>query len=244
MDPLSTAAAGGLRSRMESLDMLSNNLANAGTGGFKSDREFFSLYFSPDATDPLNNGADTVPVIERHWIDYSQGVLRDTGNATDFALQGNGFFTVKGPRGLLYTRNGNFRVSAAGVLTTSDGYPVQMTDGAPVTLQSNGPLQVNAQGDLAQDGQPLGRLALALFEDPQAVNKQGSNYFYLTDTQARTAASTAEVQQGHLEDSNTGPAEGAVQLVNVMRQFEMLQKALTLGEEMNKRAVEEVARVS
>src|ERR1044071_5938381 len=70
MDPLTSTAASGLRARMESLDMLANNLANAETGGYKIDREFYSLYSSPEAggNDPV-----TLPVIERHWTDFSQG---------------------------------------------------------------------------------------------------------------------------------------------------------------------------
>ena len=225
--------------------MLSNNLANAGTGGFKSDREFFNLYFSADATDANGDASgSSLPLIEKHWIDFSQGALRSTGSTLDFALEGQGFFTVKGPRGPLYTRNGNFRSSSTGLLTTADGYPVLLADGTPVALQSSAPLEVNAQGEITQEGQALGKLSLALFNDPSVVNKQGANYFYLTDPQAKPGAANAEVRQGHLEDSNTGPAEGAVQLVNVMRQFEMLQKALTIAEEMNKRSVDEVARVS
>src|ERR1035437_6894553 len=109
MDSLSISAASGMRSRMESLDMLANNLANATTVGFKSDREFYSLYTSSEAdVDGLQiaGGADTEPVIESHWTDMTQGVLRTTDNSLDLAIDGQGFFTVKGPNGKLYTRNG------------------------------------------------------------------------------------------------------------------------------------------
>src|ERR1051326_3728537 len=100
MDALTSAAASGLRARMESLDMLANNLANADTGGYKIDREFYSLYAAPEtaANDPL-----TMPVIERPWTDFSQGTIRPTGNPLDFALAGKGFFRVDGPNGPLYT---------------------------------------------------------------------------------------------------------------------------------------------
>ena len=112
MDPLSISAASGMRARMESLDMLANNLANATTVGYKSDREFYSLYASADAAaDSFQTpeGADTVPVIESHWTDLAQGVIRNTGNTLDMAIDGQGFFSVKGPNGTLFTRNGNFR---------------------------------------------------------------------------------------------------------------------------------------
>src|SRR5437667_8298155 len=75
MDSLSISAASGIRSRMESLDLLANNLANASTSGFKADREFYSLYVSSEAIDPVTNQPTTAPLIERHWTDFSQGLL-------------------------------------------------------------------------------------------------------------------------------------------------------------------------
>jgi flagellar basal body rod protein FlgG len=81
MDALTIAAAGGMQSRMESLELLANNLANAATSGYKSDREFYSLY-----TSPHSSGEKTQPVIEREWTDFRQGVLAPTGNPLDQAL--------------------------------------------------------------------------------------------------------------------------------------------------------------
>src|SRR2546429_990989 len=107
MDPMTATAASGLRARMESLDLLANNVANASTGGYKADREFYSLYVAPEAAD--NNPLSTMPVIERPWVDHSQGTLHSIGNPLDLALSGRGFFAVNGPNGPLYTRNGNFR---------------------------------------------------------------------------------------------------------------------------------------
>src|SRR5579859_2921089 len=119
MDPISILAAGGIRSRMESLDLLANNLANAATSGYKSDREFYSLFTS----DYAQGNTSTLPLVERKWTDFSQGLLQNTSNPMDVALSGNGFFAVNGPSGPLYTRNGSFQVGYSGNLSTSDGYP-------------------------------------------------------------------------------------------------------------------------
>jgi flagellar basal-body rod protein FlgF len=242
MDALTISAASGLRARMESLEMLANNLANAATGGYKRDREFYSLYLAPEALD--GPGPATLPVIERHWTDFSQGALRPTANPFDLAISGKGFFTVNGPAGRLYTRSGNFRLSAAGVLVSPEGYPVRSAGGGPLQAQSSAPIEVSPDGTVSQDGQVLGRLEIVEFSDPSILGKQGASYFRNTDPNAApTAASGFEVQQGKLEGSNVAAAEGAVRLVSIMRQFEMLQKAIALGAEMNRRAVEEVARV-
>jgi len=242
MDPLTISAAGGLRSRMESLDMLANNIANASTGGYKADREFYSLYAAPEA-EGLVSGPDTLPVIERPWTDFSQGELRSTGNPLHVALQGKGFFSVQGPGGVMYTRDGSFHLSSASQLVNVDGYPVRGADGNPITLSRATPVEVSPDGTLLQDGQTAGQIGVVDFANPATLGKIGHNYFRPAGVPP-VPATEYEVQQGSLESSNASNAEAAVRLVSVMRQFEMLQKAAALGGEMNRKAVEEVARVS
>ncbi|HXI40147.1 MAG TPA: flagellar hook basal-body protein [Bryobacteraceae bacterium] len=243
MDALTISAASGLRARMETLDMLANNMANASTGGFKLDREFYSLYVSPEA-DGSAGTLTTVPLIEKHWTDFSQGTLTPTGNSLDLALSGKGFFAVSAPSGVLYTRNGSFRLSPKGVLVTPEGYPVQAQNLKFIQSNSNGPLQVMRDGEVRQDGQTLGKLQLVDFPAEAGVAKEGNNYFRPADPKIKlTPAAAAQVEQGKIEDSNVSPAESAVRLVSVMRQFEMLNRAVALGADMNKRAIEEVARV-
>src|SRR4051812_1978263 len=111
MDNLTIAATSGLRSRMESLDLLANNLANAGTHGFKRDQEFYSLYSGADSEDAMNGGASsTLPTIEKQWTDFTPGTIQVTGNPLDIAIGGEGFLAVSGPNGTLYTRAGNLQV--------------------------------------------------------------------------------------------------------------------------------------
>jgi flagellar basal-body rod protein FlgG len=183
-------------------------------------------------------------VIERPWIDYSPGVVHPTGNPLDLALSGNGFFAVDGPAGPLYTRNGNFRLSADGRLVTPDGYAVRSSSGTPVALDGSKVVEFAADGTIRQDGTLMGRLEIADFTSMASLRKQGSNYFRTDDGSLKPVAPSGTlVEQGKLEASNTGSAEAAVRLVSVMRQFEMLQKAVNLGTEMDRRAVEEVAKV-
>jgi flagellar basal body rod protein FlgG len=242
MDALTSTAASGLRARLESLDMLANNLANTETGGYKNDREFYSLYLAPEAAD--GNGTVTMPVIERQWTDFTQGVVHPTGNPLDFVLSGKGFFAVDGPSGPLYTRQGAFRLSSAGALVTSEGYPVRLAGGGRLQAQSAVPLDVSADGTVSQQGQLLGKLDLVDFRDPAVLGKHGNNYFGVSDVAAIPVPATdLTVQQGRLEGSNVGSAESAVRLVGVLRQFEMLHKAVSIGEDMNKKVVEEVARI-
>ena len=92
MDNLSIAAVSGLRSRMQSLDLLANNLANTATSGYKIDREFYSLYSAEDSQNSVDGGTGaTLPTIEKQWTDFSPGTLDTTGNPLDLAISGKGF---------------------------------------------------------------------------------------------------------------------------------------------------------
>jgi len=238
MDPLTAMAASGMRARQEALDMIANNLANAGTAGFKADREFYNLYLAPAAS------GGRMPLIERPWTDFRQGTVTATGNSLDLALSGRGFFAVEGPSGPLYTRNGGFKLSAAGELTSQEGYPLLDRNGRRIRLDPAAPFEVDAQGVVRQRGAEIARLRLVDFASPEGLAKREAGYFQLVSPVAGLREAAPEVRQGYLEASNVGPAETAVRLVTVMRHFEMLQRALVLGGEMNRRAVEEVAKTS
>jgi flagellar basal-body rod protein FlgF len=246
MDQISIIAAAGLRSRMEAVDMLSNNLANANTGGYKLDREFYSLFHGSEDDDQVDGGSTpTLPFVQKQWTDFSQGVLTPTGNALDLALSGKGFFAVNGPKGPMYTRNGSFQLSPNGQLTSSEGYTVRDTNGQAIQTQSQAPIEVAEDGSITQSGQLLGQLQVVDFPDTSVLQKLGNSYFMPSSPKTvPVPAPDTAVKQGKTENSNVAPAESAVRLVGLMRQFEMLQKAITITTDMNKQALTEVARVS
>ena len=244
MDQISILAASAMRSSMQSLDLLANNVANASTSGYKSDSEFHTVYTSEAADADATELPVTLPMIERRWTDFAQGLLEPTNNPMDFGLSGKGFFVVKGPNGPLYTRNGNFRMSPDGTVVTSDGYPLLGQDGQPVKATDTGqPLQVSIDGSVIQNGQPLGQVHLVDFKDPTALSKQGNNYYHNVSGKDPLDATEAQIYQGKVEASNVSAAHGAVRLVNVTRQFEMMQKAISIANDMNKEAIEQVAKV-
>ena len=245
MDALTAAAASGIRARMESLDLLANNLANASAAGFKSDSESYGLYISPEAADsPEGTFPAILPVIQKRWTDFSQGMLLATGNDTDLALSGKGFFVASTSSGPLYTRDGSFHVSLMGQLQTLDGYAIQGTDGKPVVIDGTKPFEVIPNGTVRQDGQDISRIAVVDFQDPAVLSKRRGTYFVNSAPDSEPApAAEVEVRQGKLEAANSESARSAARLVTVLRQFEALQKAMTIAADMNRRAVEDVAKV-
>jgi flagellar basal-body rod protein FlgF len=243
MDPLTTAAASGLQARLDALDILANNLANTSTSGFKADREFYSTYLAPELRSSLDPSVGEAPVVQRQWTDFSQSTLVTTGNPTDLALSGSGFFVVNGPNGPLYTRNGSFQISRQGVLVTAEGYAVRLLGGGILQTASAIPIQVQPDGRVLQDGNLLGQLELVDFADVSQLSKAAGAYFQNVSQQTPSPA-TPVVYQGKLESSNTGPAEAAARMVMLLRNFEMLQRAVKIGGDMERQAVEEVARVA
>jgi flagellar basal-body rod protein FlgF len=245
MDTLTSAAASGIRARIESLDMLANNIANASAPGFKADREFYSVYQSAEAADsPEGTSPAVLPVVERQWTDFTQGAITPTSNPLDLALDGKGFFVADSASGRIFTRDGSFRLSFTGQLETMDGNAVQGQDGKPIVLDSSKPVEIGSDGMVRQDGQDISQIAVVDFQDSSALVKRGNSYFQAGLSSAPPAPVQTAVEQGKLEAANSQPAESAVRLVNIMRQFEGLQKALAIGNDMNRRALDEVAKVT
>jgi flagellar basal body rod protein FlgG len=254
MDPLLVSAASGMKARMEVLDLLANNIANSGTTGFKADREFYSLY------------EQQLPLVGNRWTDFSQGTLLATDNPLHLALSGPGFFALNGSAGTVYSRSGSFQISKSNQLETSDGYTLRNArdEGRPIKVDPALEIVIGKDGVVTQAGQPVGQIEIGEIPSAaDAVAKLGSTYFALTSgarvglpgvglpgvglpgvgLQGAARATPTEVLQGQLEQSNVPVADTAVRLVGVMRQFEMLQKAMNIGSQMSKEAIQEVARV-
>ncbi len=246
MDTLTATAASGMRSRIETLDLLANNLANSGTSGYKADQESYNLYFGADAWKGYNEGRDAaseMPVIQKSWTDLSQGTLVPTGNQGDLALTSKGFFVLQTDSAKLYTRGGNFQVSKQGQLETQDGYKVLNTSGKPISLDGSQPFTVAPNGSITQAGSTVATIQIVNVDQVDALTKRNGTYFTLGASAKATPSTDTAVVQGKVEMSNVPGAEAAVKLVGVMRQFEMLQRAVRLASDMNRQAVEQVAKV-
>lgn len=230
---------------MQELDILANNLANTSSRGYKADRELYSLYSSADASGSDQGAVEAQPWIKSTWVDFAQGTTASTGNPSDVALVGKGFLAVRGSRGTLYTRNGSLKVTSKGDLVATEDRAVLDANGNPVKLNPSLPYEIDRGGVVTQGGNTVAQLSVVEFSNPAGLVKAGQSYFQTASSSVvATPAIATEVHQGQLEESNAGPAEGAVRLVDVMRQFEMLQKAITLGDEMDKQAISEVAKVN
>jgi flagellar basal-body rod protein FlgF len=245
-------AASGMLSSMRRMELVTNNLANAQTVGFKQDRSALSTFqevmIQQDGTpSSTTNGAQLGElgmgsVAEEPMIDFTQGAIQETGRDLDMALEGPGFFTVQTPDGPRYTRDGGFTRDALGRLSTTEGHLVLDTANNPITIPG-GKMTVGEDGTVRIDDQPLAKLNIVEFTLDQPIKKVGANEFMARNDgdQPRPSAGTA-VHQGSVEVSNLDMAGAQTQMMELQRAYQASQRLVQYQDEMVGRAVNDIAR--
>jgi flagellar basal body rod protein FlgG len=234
------SAATGMDAATRRHETAAENLANVQMPGYRrrivTQTTFESmLQNQPSSGNNVSKlvGTETKPTS----YDFSQGHFEDTGRPLDMALTGEGFFTVNGPGGPMYTRNGSFYVDANRTLTTVDNLPV-MGPAGPIVLPPNvstEAVEVTRDGRLFANGQEFGQFRLAQFADDSVLTPTGSSLF-AAPPDTTPAVSVANVTQRSLEISNTSSIDELINLVEGTRHFEASQKALTtIAEAIQKR---------
>jgi flagellar basal-body rod protein FlgF len=237
---LNMAAYMGVRASRE-LEMVSHNLANASTKGFK--RELFNNWqVAPAAQTPTGDaeGPFYVDVVSR---DLGQGALHETGNETDLALQGSGFFKIQTPRGLRYTRDGGFSLNADYQLVTAEGHLV---------MGKNGPLSLDArdkkfgfdqEGGIHMDKNLSDQILVVDFPNPQGLLPEGHNLFVPGPQAGEEAdAVNTQVLQGSIEISNVDLVTESVALIDLNRRYESYLKLLETFVTADRKVVEEIGQ--
>ncbi len=238
-----TALSGNLAA-MTRMDIISNNLANVNTPGFKKDKISFEGLLSSVTTPPAFPPASTAdPVLQKEniFVDYTPGPVVQTGNPLDMTIDGDGFFVVTTPQGKAYTRQGNFRLSADGTLVTSDGNAVQ-GQGGPIRINGS-KVEIDAKGLITVDGTAGATISLVDFPKPYAMQKTGSTLFVPTDPAATPQTAKGVLHQGHLEGSNVETVSEMVQMIENSRYFEACQKVILSFNDLTSKAANELGRI-
>jgi flagellar basal-body rod protein FlgF len=223
------------------MDIAANNLANAATSGFKADALVLE---EADDTDASAQAAPTDIRFVRDVTlmrDMRQGAIAMTGNPLDAAIEGDGFFMVEGPSGPLYTRDGAFQLSGDGRLTTGDGRAVLNSGGSPIVFDPQGESpSIGRNGAISVAGVEVGRLGLARFEAPGALEKVGEN---LWDAKGQSATGfEGVVVQGALEGSNVRPVLELTKLIEISRAYESAARIVSGADELRQRAIERLGK--
>jgi len=236
------AAATALVARTQELDTIANNLANISTIGYRGEKEAFRSVLADAGTgSDLNRAINNYAVLTGTSLDLSQGALQKTGNELDLAIQGPGYFVVQTAKGNVYTRDGSFQVSAKGQLATPAGDPVLGASG-PITLLP-GPVSFSADGTISSQGALSGKLQIVEFPAGTQIESLGGTYYTAPSASAQPATAS-KLRQGFLEGSNVSPILSMVQLVELQRSDEMMQRAMAMfNSEMDKTATQDLPKV-
>lgn len=250
MDSGLYAAYTALLSRTQALDIAANNLANVGTAGFHAGRASFQGVMA-EAQGALASQAGTAvnsysTLIGRH-VSEVQGGITATGNPLDLAISGHGYFAVKTAQGTRYTRDGEFQVSSASLLTTKSGDAVLDASGSAINVPT-GDVKVAPDGTVsvasAEGSAIVGRIAVMDLGSGGVVEGESASLYRATDGAVPQVSTDAQVQQGAVEGANLDAVQGTVQLLAIQRQAEMMQRALSVfHNDLDKTASEELARV-
>jgi flagellar basal-body rod protein FlgF len=236
-------AYSGMKAQMDALEVVSNNLSNVNSVGFKGDMAFYSALNEELNGSQKNNGVGNVTnnsIKTESVVDFSNGVIQSTGRNLDVAIDGDGFLTVETPHGIRYTRNGNMHLEKGSILANADGYPMVGINGDPISL-GPGTVNINEQGDVLVNGLYVDRLKVVSIEDRDKLAKEGQSLLaYRSDKEPKILENPG-IRSGSLEQSNVSAVSAIVQMVNIMRQFESIQKCINLEmNEMNSKAIEKL----
>jgi flagellar basal-body rod protein FlgF len=239
----------GFATRMEALDVVANNLANASTNGFKSQHVFyrsFSEWLQPEAPTAMNQAVNRFGVLGGTRLDLSQGNVVATGNDTDVALLGTGFFAALTPRGVRYTRDGTFMLDRNRDLVTQQGDPVlseQPNGRVQPILVPTGKLAIGPDGSLSVDGALVAKLRIEDFPPDTTLTQEGTSYLRAPEGTGKPPTSTT-VMQGSVENSNSDPVRSTIAMIDLQRTAETMERALSIfHNNFNKTTASDIGRI-
>lgn len=245
------AAATGMINQMTRLDKVANNIANVNTRGFKGD-QVVSRAFDEELLLRVDNGQAPLVrhigtinhgvYVDRIVTSFDQGSLQETGEATDVAIKGEGFFVILTQQGERYTRDGGFMLDSEGRLVTADGWPVAGQMG-PIYLGTQD-FVIDPEGNVTVNGVYVDRLRLVNFQDLQALRKVGNNLYVNPDPENNPVTEfEGEVLQGFVESSNVDVVRETVDMITALRNYESNQKVIKMIDGVLSKTVNELGRV-
>lgn len=243
----------GLDAQQSNLDVITNNLSNVSTNGFKGSRAVFQdlLYQNIRQVGAQSSQQTQLPsglqfgtgvrAVSTERL-FNQGNLQQTSNTYDLAIQGTGFFQVLMPDGTTaYTRDGSFQLDSQGQLVTAGGYQVQPaitipSDAQSVTVGIDGTVSVVQPGNVATT--QVGQITLASFMNPAGLDARGENLYIETASSGAPIINTPDsngtgyLSQGYVETSNVNVVEEMTNMIQAQRAYEINSKAITASDQM------------
>ncbi len=217
-------------------NLTANNLSNIGTTGFKKDQMFFQT---------LSDELDISKSMTKS-TSFEQGHLQETGNPFDLAISGKGFFSVEMENGeTAFTRDGALHIDEDGILKNKSNLPI-MGEGGWINIISEfgtpNEVKISESGEVFADGVILDRILISDFENPNVLEKVGGSLFKANRNAIEYQIEIPSIRQGFLESSNVNPASEMIELVEIQRNFEGIQRMVRALDDVYKKAVTQVGQ--
>jgi len=237
-------AAAALDANARWQEVIADNLASSSVPGYKQQQ------LSQAAVQAGLMSANGMGNLPQHFsmattstsTNFGAGEMKYTGNGTDVAIEGNGFFTVRLPNGTTaLTRDGEFQINSRGQLVTKESYPVLGIDG-PIQLSPDhsGPLSISSAGFVNQGSEKQGQLKVLQVDHPQKLTQLSGGYFTAKDPKIVTKPSTANLREGYLESSNTSTLSEMASMMTASRGFEANQHVIQIQDDRLNRTITEL----
>jgi len=220
MSSSSQAVAGAMDTQIMAQEVAARNIANVVTPGFKRNIAMVESMANAQGGNATHN-----PVVTGIGLDMSQGALQATSNPLDLAIQGEGFFAVQTKQGVLYTRNGTFKLNGDNVLVTQDGSPVLGESGEIQIPAGQAKVTVSSDGQVMAGTATIGKLKIVAFDKPTLLQQVGNSTYAGNAAQPRAAAAFS-IQQGYVEGSNVEPVSEMVRMMSTFRDYQACARSL------------------
>ncbi len=233
----------GAISQMRRLEVVTENLANVNTVGHKGGQVAFTEVLA-DVTQQKKERAGGLVAIGEQRTDFSQGMMQQTENPLDLAIDGEGFFAVDTPRGVRFTRQGNFTRSADGTIVTPLGDTL-LGENGPIRIAGKD-VRITADGQVTSEGSSVDKIQLARFSNPRVLVKEGHTLFRAPQGTAQpvtNAGDEVSILQGYVEEANITPIDALVSLIATQRQFEVYVRAMKTLDAATEKVLTETARI-
>ncbi len=234
------------------LAVISNNLANVNTNGYKSDQMLFEEYLNPTAHEDNFAGRDRrLSYVQDRgtFHDFAQGAAERTNNPLDVAINGSGFIAVQTAGGERYTRDGNFQLNNTGQLVTANGDIVLGSNGPIVFQPTDHDITISADGTItvvegaSRTDSIRGKLRVVNFANPQALQKASNNLFSAANGATAQPDPKSTIQQGFVEKSNTNAVVEMSRMIEVNRSYANIANMLQQQNDLHKSAIDKLADV-
>ncbi|HVZ08423.1 flagellar basal-body rod protein FlgF [Rhodopila sp.] len=243
MDIVTSLAASRLVAQQRVMEVTANNIANANTPGYRTERVQFSDWI--DRQHALVPGApsgdhNVIYTQDRAtWRESQSGTITHTGNPFDLALSGEGYFTVSTPTGPRLTRDGRFGLTSNGTLADSNGNPVLNTNGQPILISAaDTNVTIASDGSISSENGPLGKIGVVQPADMMKLSAEGATRF--VSNAPTTPVATPGIVQGAVEDSNVQPVMEISRMIDDSRQFQLMTQFVQSEADRQQNAIDKV----